>query len=207
MIAPAVTLAAATTAPSTGDRRHTDTLTTAASVTAGATPPPRRRDRHLDFSDVLDALPTSASTESSITGDHDPVAEGPRWYRSRVRRIGPILGLILPAALGAAAVAVLSLTDGVTSGWLGLVLGVCAAPGLLVIGVPFASSSTYPIGIAISAVIWLAVGIAASRVATRNPVATFTDFWRAYRWLAAAVWVGVGAALVGATALLGRQLV
>lgn len=203
------TVAAATTAASTGERRPTDTLTTTASVTAGAAPPRRRRDRHLDFSDVLDAPPTSASTESSATGDHDPepVAEGPRWYRSRVRRIGPILALILPAALGVAAVAVLSLTDGVASGWLGLVLGVCAAPGLLVIGVPFASSSSYPIGIAISAVIWLAVGIAAGRVATRNPVATFTEFWRAYRWLAAAVWVGVGAALVGATALLGRQLV
>ena len=50
------------------------------------------------------------------------------------------------------------------------------------------------------------MGYLAARTATRNPVATWSDYWRAYRWLLLGVWVGVAAALIGATALLGRQL-
>jgi hypothetical protein len=128
------------------------------------------------------------------------------WYRGRIRRYGPFLALAVPALLGAAAIAVLALFDGRASGWIGLVLGVCAAPGLLVIGVPFAETSTYPIGIAISVALWLAVGVAAARIATRNPVASFADYWRAYRWLAIGVWVGALAALVGSSLILGREL-
>jgi hypothetical protein len=136
----------------------------------------------------------------------DPVYEGPLWYRSRIRRLGPVLALIVPAALGAVAVAVLGLFDGRASGWTALILGVCAAPGLLAIGVPFASTSLYPLGIAISLVLWLAVGVVASRIATKNPVASFADFWRAYRWLAIGVWVGALAALAGSSLILGREL-
>jgi hypothetical protein len=134
------------------------------------------------------------------------VYEGPQWYRARIRRLGPVLALIVPAVLGLVAVAALALFDGRASGWTGLILGVCAAPGLLAIGVPFASTSTYPVGIAISAVLWLAVGYVAARIATRNPVASFTDFWRAYRWLAIGVWIGVLAALAGSSLILGRDL-
>jgi hypothetical protein len=134
------------------------------------------------------------------------VYEGPQWYRARIRRFGPVLALIAPAVLGIVAVAALALFDGRASGWTGLILGVCAAPGLLAIGVPFASTSTYPVGIAISIVLWLAVGYVAARIATRNPVASFTDFWRAYRWLAIGVWIGVLAALAGSSLILGREL-
>jgi hypothetical protein len=108
--------------------------------------------------------------------------------------------------LGLAAIAVLALFDGRASGWTGLILGVCAAPGLLAIGVPFASTSMYPLGIGISLVLWLLVGAIASRIATRNPMATFGDFWRAYRWLAIGVWLGVLAALAGSSLILGREL-
>lgn len=148
----------------------------------------------------LEAAPPSPDMTAA------PVYEGPRWYRDRIRRIGPALALVVPAILGAAAVLVLGAFDGLASGWAGLVLGVCAAPGLLVIGVPFAGSDTWWMGIALSVPLWLVVGVLASRTATRNPVATFSDFWRAYRWLVAGVWVGVVVALVSATALLGRQL-
>jgi hypothetical protein len=136
----------------------------------------------------------------------DPVYEGPQWYRARIRRHGPFLALAVPALLGAVAVGLLALFDGRASGWAGLILGVCAAPGLLVIGVPFAETSTYPIGIAISVALWLVVGIAAARIATRNPVASFSDFWRAYRWLAFGVWIGALAALAGSSLVLGREL-
>ena len=153
---------------------------------------------------MLVAPPEQASLpESPIT---EPVYEGPLWYRTRIRQFGPFLALIVPAVLGLAAIAVLALFDGRASGWTGLILGVCAAPGLLAIGVPFASTSVYPVGIGISLVLWLLVGAIASRIATRNPMATFGDFWRAYRWLAIGVWLGVLAALAGSSLILGREL-
>jgi hypothetical protein len=153
---------------------------------------------------VLVAPPEQASLpQSPIAG---PVFEGPLWYRTRIRQLGPLLALAVPAALGVLAIAMLALFDGRASGWTALILGVCAAPGLLVIGVPFASTSMYPIGIGISALLWLGVGAVASRIATRNPVASFADFWRAYRWLAIGVWIGVLAALAGSSLVLGREL-
>ena len=136
----------------------------------------------------------------------DPVYEGPQWYRTRIRQYGPLLALVIPALLGLVAIAVLNFADGRASGWTALVLGVCAAPGLLAIGVPFASTSMYPVGIGISVALWFGVGMVAARIATRNPVATFSDFWRAYRWLAIGVWLGALAALAGSSLILGREL-
>lgn len=114
--------------------------------------------------------------------------------------------MVVPTVLGALALGLLQFFDGRVSGWAGLVIGVCAAPGLLVIGVPFASTSTYPIGIAISVALWVVVGLSATRVATRNPMASFADFWRAYRWLAVGVFAGALLALAASSLLLGRQL-
>ncbi len=153
---------------------------------------------------MLTASPPETAGSSPRT--NEPVVEGPRWYRERIRRYGPLLALVVPTVVGAVAALVLWLFDGLVSGWTGLILGVCAAPGLLVIGVPFASSDTWWIGIALSLPLWLVVGYLAARTATRNPMATFGDYWRAYWWLVAGVWVGVAAALISATALLGRQL-
>jgi len=133
------------------------------------------------------------------------VFEGPNWYRSRIRRFGPVLALVLPALMGAIALGALNFADGTASGATGLIFGVCAAPGLLVMGAPLESGDLVRVGgIAMSVVLWLIVGVIATRVATRNPVASFTDYWRAYRWLAAGVIVGVLAAL-GASALLVDQ--
>ena len=98
---------------------------------------------------------------------------------------------MVPTVVGAVAALVLALFDGLVSGWTGLILGVCAAPGLLVIGVPFASSDTWWIGIALSLPLWLVVGYLAARTATRNPMATFGDYWRAYR---VAGWPACGSA-------------
>ena len=153
---------------------------------------------------MLVATPEQVSEPQSLMTD--PVYEGPLWYRTRIRRFGPLLALATPAALGLVAVIVLSAFDGRASGWTALLAGVCAAPGLLAIGVPFASTAMYPIGIAISVALWVAVGIVASRIATRNPVATWSDFWRAYRWLAIGVWIGALAALAGSSLILGREL-
>jgi hypothetical protein len=153
---------------------------------------------------VLTASRPETDVASSSTTS--PGVAGPQWYRERIRRYGPWLAVAVPAAVGTLAVLALALFEGLASGWAGLILGVAAAPGLLVIGVPFASSDTWWIGIVLSVPLWLVVGYLTARTATRNPVATFSDYWRAYRWLLAGVWVGVAAALIGATALLGRQL-
>jgi hypothetical protein len=135
------------------------------------------------------------------------VIEGPRWFRTRIRSQGPFVALIVPAVLGVIAVITLRLGDSTASGLIGLVLGVFAAPGLLAVGAPFSSASLYPIGVAISVGLWLVVGLLASRRATRNPMASWADFWRNYWWLAGGIWVGATAALLIARYALGEALV
>src|SRR5690348_10552038 len=99
------------------------------------------------------------------------VYEGPRWFRSRIRTRGPFLAVVPPLVLGAIALVSLQLFDGKLSGYLALVCGVFAAPLLLAVGAPFSDSSLYPIGVALSAMLWLVVGAISARRATRNPMA------------------------------------
>ena len=135
------------------------------------------------------------------------VFEGPRWYRSRIRTRGPFVALGPPAVLGAVSLLLLNVLDGKTSGYGGLLLGVFAAPGLLAVGAPFSSESVYPIGVTISVMLWLVVGAIAAARATRNPMATWADFWRNYAWLAGGIWLGAIAALLVARLVVGDALV
>ncbi|MGB0112728.1 MAG: hypothetical protein WBP59_05870 [Ilumatobacteraceae bacterium] len=125
-----------------------------------------------------------------------PLVEGPRWYRSRIRTFGPFVALIVPGIVGAIAFCSLRWFDSALSGAIGLIGGVFAAPGLLAAGAPFGDRDIYPVAVIASGLLWLLVGFLASRRATRNPMATWGDFWRHYAWLCAGVWVGAGAALV-----------
>lgn len=111
------------------------------------------------------------------------------------------------AVLGSVAWLALRLGDGRSSGLIGLVGGVAAAPGLLVAGAPFADDSRYPVAVAGSMALWLVLGLIASRRATRSPMATWRDYWRELTWLTIAVAIGAIAALVAATAVLGESLV
>lgn len=111
-----------------------------------------------------------------------------------------------PAIVGAVAYASLEYSDAAWSGAVGLLGGVAAAPGLLVVGAPFGDSSLYSIAIAASGVLWVAVGLLASRRATRNPLATWADYWRHFLWLAGGIWMGAGIALGLATIALGEAL-
>ena len=61
------------------------------------------------------------------------------------------------------ALLLLNLGNRASTGLSGLFLGVFAAPGLLAVGAPFSSSSWYPLGIAISVVLWLVVGFVVVR--------------------------------------------
>ncbi len=135
------------------------------------------------------------------------VYEGPRWFRLRIRSRGPFLAVIPPAVLGAVALLSLNLFDGKTSGYVGLILGVLAAPILLAVGAPFSDSSLWSIGIALSAMLWLIVGAVAARRTTRNPMAGWPDFWRTFFWLAGGIWIGAAAALVVARYAVGEALV
>lgn len=135
------------------------------------------------------------------------VYEGPRWFRTRIRSRGPFLAVVPPAVLGALALISLNLGDGKASGYAGLLLGVFAAPGLLAVGAPFSSASVYPIGVTISVLLWLIVGVITAHRTTRDPMATWSDFWRNYSWLAGGIWVGVLVALAVARFVIGDALV
>jgi hypothetical protein len=136
-----------------------------------------------------------------------PVRGGPRAYRTRVRVFGPIVGMIPPAVLGAAALLTLHGSASTTRGVAGFGLAVFAAPGLLAAGVPLTTGGNrYAIAVAASAVLWFVIGMIASRRATRTPVATWRDFWREWAWPSVGVWIGVLAALGIADLAVGSAL-
>jgi hypothetical protein len=136
-----------------------------------------------------------------------PLVAGPRWYRTRIRAFGPLLGVVPMAVLGAVAALALRAGDGRASGLIGLVGGVSAAPGLLVAGAPFADDGRYPLAVLASVPLWLVLGLIASRRATRPVVASWGDYWRELTWLSIGVVMGAVAALVAATSILGESLV
>ena len=132
---------------------------------------------------------------------------GPRWYRARIRLVGPLLGLVPMAVFGGISIGALRAGDGHTSGLIGLVAGVTAAPGLLAAGAPLADDARYPVAVVASIPLWLLLGFLASRRATRRPVAGWVDYWREMFWLTVAVIAGACGALIAATAILGESLI
>ena len=54
---------------------------------------------------------------------------------------------------------------------------------------------------------WMLLGVWASRRATRNPMASWGDFWRHYLWMVFGVWAGAGIALAIATFSIGESLI
>ena len=132
------------------------------------------------------------------------VRRGPRAYRRQIRRLGPLMALLPPAALGAIALLLLRNNTSTVRGVLGFLTAVLAAPGLLVGGAPMTGGTGLYLAAALgSAVMWLLVGIAAAARATRRSVATWADYWKEYLWQAGAVWLGVIGALIVANLILG----
>lgn len=111
------------------------------------------------------------------------------------------------AILGGIAMLSLRVGDGRTSGLIGLVGGVSAAPGLLVAGAPLADDARYPLAVLASVPLWLLLGFLASRRATRTPIAVWRDYARELFWLTVAVVIGACGALIAATAVLGESLI
>ena len=137
----------------------------------------------------------------------DAVPGGPRHYRERIRRRGPVLGLVPPACAGAIAWLLVHSNGGTLRGVVGFLLAVMAAPTLLMAGIPLATGTPLTLlALAAGALLWFALSTVAARRATRTPVATWADFWREYAWLAGAVAAGAVLALVAANLVLGRAL-
>jgi hypothetical protein len=135
------------------------------------------------------------------------VPGGPRAFRYRIRRIGPLLALVPAAVLGAASIGLLRHNVATARGVTGFAAAVLAAPALMPLGVPLATGSQRLwLGIVVSGVLWVAVGVVAAQRATRSPVAGWGDFWREFGWLAAGIWLGVVLALVGVEVFVGRGL-
>jgi hypothetical protein len=111
------------------------------------------------------------------------------------------------ALMGGTAMYALRVGDGRSSGLIGLIGGVSAAPGLLVVGAPFADDTHYPVAALASIPLWLILGLIASRRATASPIAAWRDYWRELIWLTIGVVMGGIAALVAATSILGESLV
>ncbi len=140
------------------------------------------------------------------TAGSAPLTAGPRWYRRRIRTLGPLFGLVPMAILGVVAIAALRIGDGRTSGLIGLVAGSAAAPGLLVAGAPFADESTFPLAIVGSIPLWIVLGSVAAWRSTRRPVAGWSDYGRELFWLSLAVVLGAVVAVGVAAAIVGQSL-
>ena len=78
------------------------------------------------------------------------------------------------------------------------VLTLCALPTALLAGIPWnGGGGRYFLAVTSSILVWLVVGAAAGRLATRSAVASWRDWWREYTWLLLGVWFGVVIALGG----------
>lgn len=121
--------------------------------------------------------------------------------------LGPLLGLLPMAVFGGTSMLALRIGDGRTSGLIGLLGGVSAAPGLLVAGAPLAGDEHYQVAVLASIPLWLVLGLIASRRATVSAVASWRDYWWELLLLAGSVVFGAICALLAATQVLGESLV
>ncbi len=118
-----------------------------------------------------------------------------------------MVALFLPAVLGVLSLLMLHNSHTTARGIGGFVAAVFAAPLLPAFGAPIRTGgSVYLLAVVGSVVIWLLIGLVASRRATLRPIATWGAYWAEYLLLALSVWVGVIVSLVAANLVLGRTL-
>jgi hypothetical protein len=106
-----------------------------------------------------------------------PLIEGPFWYRTRIRRLGPAAALIPPAILGVIAIGALKVFDGAWSGAVGLIAGVRCSRLWWSIFVGANRAVRWRSRIGRDGAL---VGVLAIASGTRNPMATWSDYWRQY---------------------------
>ena len=110
---------------------------------------------------------------------------------STVKTLGPLAALVVPAmALGVWWI--FSHWGGSTiRGYAGFLLASFAGPTLLLLGVPIkGGASRYAIAVVTSTILWLAIGVVATRRANFSPPPTWPRWFREFLWLAVPVWLG-----------------
>ena len=142
-----------------------------------------------------------------------PVPFGPAAYARRLRRLGWLMALVVPALLlGLTALAKLALqcgsgsicSNGVTvaTNW---VLPGLALPTAILWGIPLrGGASRYAGVIASSVVLWAILGVWASNRATQRPIATWRTWFREYIGLLIGVWLGVAVGLFALGTIVGQ---
>lgn len=114
-------------------------------------------------------------------------------------------GVAVPLGIALVSRIVLLDTGSTVRGVAGFVFTLLAEPFLLVLGAPLTTGTDLMLlGTVLSAALWAAIGALATRRATRNPAAVWSDFWREFAWLGAGVWAGTLVALVLTNLILGR---
>lgn len=158
---------------------------------------------------------TTAPPHARAPQHPDPRVEAPivqSWghpgARQRIRRRGPFVALVVPAALGVAALIVLRGSTSTGTGVGGFALSLMAAPLLPAFGAPLRTGSGAVTGAVVaSAALWFVLGSFAARRSTRSVDAGWGRFWGEFLWLSACVWMGAVLAEVAANLVLGRILV
>jgi len=110
---------------------------------------------------------------------------------STVKALGPVAALLLPAlALGAWWI--LSHWGGSTiRGFAGFMLASFAGPTLLLLGVPIkGGAGRYAIAFVTSTLLWLVLGVVATRRTSTASVPSWKRWFREFLWLAVPVWLG-----------------
>jgi hypothetical protein len=142
--------------------------------------------------------PRAAPDDAPAARIGRPVPDGPVANRRAVRRYGAFAALIAPAVAGGIGSLLLWGSDSAWRGVPGFTLLVAAAPIMPLAGVPASGGSErYLIAALLSAVLWMVIGVIASRRATRLPIATWNDWRSEYIPLAIGASLG-GLAAVGA---------
>jgi hypothetical protein len=139
------------------------------------------------------------------------VPRGPADYRRRIRRYGALAALLVPIVSVGIALLVWEFwpstggTRDLVPSVIGWILAALALPTAVLVGLPFSGGPIrLTVAIATSVVAWFVVGFAASRRATRVPVADWRDWRREYLWLAIPLWLGVLVGLGGFALLVTR---
>ena len=126
-------------------------------------------------------------------------------YRLALRRLGPVVALVLPLAMAAVGYVIWTASTGIKPALVVWFLAALAMPTAILVGLPlFASTGTLWAGVGTSAVVWLLLGRYAARRATRSPVASWRDWWREFAALTLGMWAGIGAGMVVLAVVLSR---
>ena len=135
----------------------------------------------------------SAALAFAALGFYGLATASDRPFKGRVAAGVGLTGLALSGAPAIAAL--LALGGSPLKGIPGFLLTAMSAPTMLLVGVPVTSGTArFVLAGVTSLVLWCGVGAWAAARATRNPMASWRDWWKEYLWLAVPIWIGAAVA-------------